>query len=60
MLALRILVIVCAVAIVFALLGFALSRDSRWLGLAGLAFKGGVAIAALVLLLMLLRRLLAV
>lgn len=60
MLALRVLVIVCAVAIVFALLGYAVSRDPRWLGLAGLAFKGGVALAALVLLLMFLRRFLAV
>lgn len=60
MLALRVLVIVCAVAIVFALLGYALNRDPRWLRVAAYAFKGGVAIAAIVLLLMMMRRFLAV
>lgn len=60
MLALRILVIVCGVVIVFALLGYALNRDPRWLRVSGYAFKGGVAIAALIGLLMLLRRFLAV
>lgn len=60
MLALRVLAVVCAVAIVFALLGYALNRDRRWLRVAGYAFKGGVAVAALIGLLMLLRRFLAV
>lgn len=60
MLALRVLVIACALAVIFALLGYALSRDRRWLRLAGYAFKGGLALAAVVLLLMLVRRFLAV
>lgn len=59
MLALRILVIACAVVIVFALLGYAINRDSRWLKIAGHALKGGVAIAALIGIIMLWRRLLA-
>lgn len=60
MLALRVLVFVCAAAVVFALLGYALSRDPRWLEMAGYAFKGGVAIAALLGLGVVLRRFLAV
>lgn len=60
MLALRILVIACAVVIVFALLGYAIYRDARWLKIAGYALKGGVAIAALIGIIMLWRRLLAV
>ncbi len=58
MLALRILAAACAIAVIFALLGYALSRDPRWLRLAGYAFKGGVALAATIGLLMLMRRLL--
>lgn len=60
MLALRVLVFVCATAVVFALLGYALNRDPRWLEVAGYAFKGGMAIAALLGLAMVLRRFLAV
>lgn len=60
MLALRVLIFVCATIVIFALLGYALSRDARWLEVAGYAFKGGVAIAALLGLSMLLRRFLAV
>lgn len=59
MLALRVLVFVCAAAVVFALLGYAFSRDRRWLRLAGYAFQGGLAIAAVIGLVMLLRRYLA-
>lgn len=55
--ALRILAAACAIAVIFALLGYALSRDPRWLKLAGYAFKAGVALAALLALLMVLRRL---
>lgn len=60
MLALRVLVFICAAAVVFALLGYALNRDPRWLEMADYAFKGGVAIAALIALAMVLRRFLAV
>jgi hypothetical protein len=60
MLALRVLVFVCAAVIVFALLGYALNRDPRWLRVAGYAFKGGLAIAALLGLLVFLQRYLAV
>lgn len=60
MLALRVLVFVCGAVIVFALLGYVVHRDRRWLKVAGLAFKGGVAIAALIGLAMVLRRFLAV
>ncbi|MCS6785691.1 MAG: hypothetical protein NZ524_01455 [Thiobacillaceae bacterium] len=58
--ALRILVIACALTVIIALLGYAASRDRRWLRLAGYAFKGGVAIAAAILLLTLASRLLPV
>jgi hypothetical protein len=60
MLALRVLLFVCAAVVVFALLGYAISRDARWLRVAGYAFKGGVAIAALIGLLLVLGRFLAV
>ncbi len=60
MLALRVLLFVCAAVIVFALLGYAVNRDPRWLRVAGYAFKGGVAIAALIGLLLVLGRFLAV
>lgn len=59
MLALRLLAVACAIAVIFALLGYALSRDRRWLRLADYAFKGGVALAATIGLLMLMRRLLS-
>ncbi|NWG76512.1 MAG: hypothetical protein HXY24_18235 [Rubrivivax sp.] len=60
MLALRLLVIVCGAIIVFALLGYSLTRDRRYLGLAGYAFKGGLAVAVLIGLLMVLARFLAI
>lgn len=56
MFVLRILVVACAVAVIFALLGYAVSRDPRWLRLAGYVFKGGLALAALVVLLISVRR----
>ena len=59
MLALRLLLFACGAVIVFALLGYAVNRDPRWLGVAGYAMKGGVAIAALIGLMMVLRRFLA-
>ena len=60
MLALRLLLSVCGAVIVFALLGYAVNRDPRWLRVAGYAIKVGVAIAALIGLMMVLQRFLAV
>lgn len=59
MLALRILAVACAIAVILALLGYTVSRDRRWLKFAGYVFKGGLAIAAIILLLMFVRRFLA-
>lgn len=56
MLGLRLLIIVLGAVIVFALLGYSLNRDPRWLRVAGYAVKAGLAIAALLALLMLLAR----
>ena len=47
MLGLRILVLACGALIVLALLGYSISRDPRWLRVATYAFKGGLAIAAI-------------
>lgn len=60
MLALRLLVFVCGALIVFALLGWSLTRDRRYLKLASYALNGGLAIAVLIGLLMLLARFLAI
>lgn len=57
--ALRILAVACAIAVIFALLGYALSRDRRWLTLAGYALKIGLALAALLALFAALRRIFA-
>ncbi len=59
MLALRLLAVACAIAVIFALLGYALSRDRRWLTVAGYALKSGLALAALVVLFAVLRRIIA-
>lgn len=56
MLALRILVGAALVALVITLLGYALSRDRRWLTYAAVALKMGIAIALLLFLLRLLTR----
>jgi hypothetical protein len=56
MLALRVLLILCGVLIVFGLLGYAMSRDRRWLRLTGYVVKSGLALAALLLLSILVRR----
>ncbi len=56
MLALRVLVFACGALIIFALLGYSLNRDRRWLRVAGYAFKGGLALAAVIGLIMLMRR----
>ncbi len=59
MLALRILAVACAITVIFALLGYALSRDRRWLRLAGYVLKGGLALTLLIILLTFVQRSLA-
>jgi hypothetical protein len=49
MLALRLLLMLCGAVIVFTLLGYSLNRDPRWLRFAVLIIKGGLALAALLL-----------
>ncbi len=56
MLALRLLLMLCGAVIVFTLLGYSLNRDPRWLRFAGLIFKGGLALAVLLLILAVLER----
>lgn len=60
MLAIRLLFILAGVAIVLTLLGYAISRDPRWLRLAGLSLKGALALIVLVMLLYLVERVLLV
>jgi hypothetical protein len=57
MLALRLLVVLCGAVIIFALLGYSLNRDRRWLRFAGLLLKVGLSFAALWLIIMALERL---
>lgn len=58
MLAIRLLLVLLAVLVVLSGLGYAVSRDRRWLNLAGLGLKGALAAVALLLLLYLVERLL--
>jgi hypothetical protein len=60
MLAVRLLMLLVGVLMVISLLGYALSRDPRWLRFAGLSLKGGIALVALLMLLYLVERLLLV
>ncbi|MDD4881074.1 MAG: hypothetical protein PHR30_10540 [Gallionellaceae bacterium] len=60
MLAIRLLIGLVGVLIVLSLLGYAASRDPRWLRFAGLSFKGGVALVAILMLIFLAERLLMV
>lgn len=57
MLALRLLIGLAGIALVICLLGYAVSRDRRWLRNAGFVLKAGVAIVALVLIVQFLGRL---
>lgn len=57
MLAIRILLGLIGIVLVLSFLGYAVSRDRRWLGFAGLAIKVGVALALVLLIALLLERL---
>lgn len=57
MLAIRIFLGLSAIVLVFALLGYAISRDRRWLGFAGLTIKIGVALLLILLIALSLERL---
>ncbi len=60
MLAIRIFLIVIGGVLVVSLLGYAISRDPRWLRFAGLGLKAGLALVALLMLVLLLERLVLV
>jgi hypothetical protein len=57
MLAIRLILILIGGVLVFSLLGYALNRDPRWMRFAGLSLKGGLALVALLMLVLLLERL---
>lgn len=58
MLAIRVLLGLVGITIVLSLLGYAVSRDPRWLRFAGLGLKTGFALIAVILLVYLIERLL--
>ncbi len=58
MLAVRILFVLAGILIVLSLLGYAVTRDGRWLRFAGLSMKVGLALVAVLMLVYLLERLL--
>jgi hypothetical protein len=58
MLAVRILFVLAGIMIVLSLLGYAVTRDRRWLRFAGLSMKVGLALVAVLMLVYLLERLL--
>jgi len=60
MLAIRIFLLVIGGVLVLSLLGYAINRDPRWLRFAGLSLKAGLALVALLLLVLLLERLVLV
>lgn len=60
MLAIRIFLLVIGAVVIVSWLGYALSRDPRWLRFAGLGLKAGLALVALLLLALLLERLVMV
>jgi hypothetical protein len=60
MLGIRLLLGLVGILVVLSLLGYAVSRDPRWLRVLGLSLKGGVALVAVLMLLYLLERLLIV
>jgi len=60
MLAIRIFLVIIGVVMILSLLGYAISRDSRWLRFAGLSLKAGLALIGLLLLVLLVERLLLV
>jgi hypothetical protein len=60
MLAIRIFLVIIGGVMILSLLGYAISRDSRWLRFAGLSLKAGLALIGLLLLVLLVERLLLV
>ncbi len=60
MLALRLFLALIGILLVISLLGYAINRDPRWLRLAGLGFKGGVALVLLLMLIYVTERLILV
>jgi hypothetical protein len=60
MLAIRVFLVIIGGVLVISLLGYALNRDPRWLRFAGVGLKAGLALVALLLLVVLLERLVLV
>lgn len=60
MLGIRLLLILIGGFLVVSLLGYAVSRDPRWLRFAGLGLKGGLALILLLMLVYLAERLVMV
>lgn len=60
MLGIRILLILIGAFLIISLLGYAISRDQRWLRFAGLGLKGGLALILLIMLVYLVERLVMV
>jgi hypothetical protein len=60
MLAIRIFLIIIGGVLILSFLGYGITRDARWLRFAGLGLKAGLALIALLLLVLLLERLVMV
>jgi len=60
MLGVRLLLVLVGIFLVISLLGYAISRDPRWLRFAGLGLKGGLALILLIMLVYLVERLVMV
>jgi hypothetical protein len=60
MLALRLFLVLIGILLVISLLGYGLNRDPRWLRLAGLSLKSGLALVVLLMLIYLVERLILV
>lgn len=60
MLGIRLLLILIGGFLIISLLGYAISRDPRWLRFAGLGLKGGLALILLIMLVYLVERLVMV
>ena len=58
MLALRLFLALIGILLVISLLGYAISKDPRWLRFAGLGLKAGLALVLLLMLVFLIERLL--
>jgi len=60
MLGVRLLLVLVGIFLVISLLGYAISRDPRWLRFAGLGLKGGLALILLIMLVFVVERLVMV